>query len=78
MAVFQLRNQFVFDSGHQVVFLISMVRYFPYQNQSQDLNGRETSTFDLSFTDGSGSPEMLAARKKKKVDLLDALKKFRE
>lgn len=35
MAVFQLRNQLVFDSGHQVVFLISMVRDFPYQNQSK-------------------------------------------
>lgn len=65
---FQLRNQLVFDSGHQVVFLISMVRDFPYQNQSKI---SMVPTFDLSFTDGSGSPEMLAARKKIKVDLLD-------
>jgi len=35
MAVFQLRNKLVFYSGHQVVFLISMVRDSPYQNQSK-------------------------------------------
>jgi len=45
-----------------------MVRDFPYQNQSKI---SMVPTFDLSFTDGSGSPEMLAARKKIKVDLLD-------
>ncbi|KAI3666222.1 hypothetical protein L1987_88013 [Smallanthus sonchifolius] len=41
MAVFQLRNQLVFDSGHQVVFLISMLRDFPYQNQNSSLAATE-------------------------------------